>query len=276
MKVALILKILAIVLGLGVIGEFFIASNIITSSKIKIERFSLKINNLPPAFKGVKILHLTDLHSKKFGEKEKEVLKLVSELKPDFIFLTGDIIDWQTEDFESCGLFWQKLARDYPERIFGVYGNHEHRNRNFKNLDHLFEKNGIRILNNEAIRLERGREFIYLIGVDDPHLGYDNIEKAMRGLSKGVPKILLAHSPEIFRKIKNKEISLVLVGHTHGCQINIPILCDFIIPLKYDKQYKRGLFKENGIYMYVNRGIGETFLPLRFNSPPEIALIELK
>jgi len=98
----------------------------------------------------------------------------------------------------------------------------------------------------------------------------------MKNLKKDVPKILLAHSPEIFRKVKNKKIDLVLVGHTHGCQINIPFLCDFIVPLKYDKQYKRGLFKENGVYMYVNKGIGETFLPVRFNSPPEITLIELK
>ena len=267
---ALFFKIL--IVGFFTIGTlaFFITPNL-----IKVERFSLQINNLPPSFEGTKILHLTDFHSKKFGRKEKKALKLVSELKPDFIFITGDIIDWQTKDLESCQKFWQELAKNYQQRIFGVYGNHEHRNRNFKNLDNLFIKSGIKILNNEAVRLEKGDDFIYLIGVDDPHLGYDDIEKAMEKVEEKAPKILLAHSPEIFRRIKDKNIDLVLSGHTHGCQINIPFLCDFFIPLKYDKKYKRGLFQENSIYLYVSRGIGETFLPIRFRSFPEIILINL-
>jgi len=267
---ALLFKIL--IVGFFIIGTlaFFITPNL-----IKVERLSLQINNLPPSFEGTKILHLTDFHSKKFGRKEKNVLKLVSELKPDFIFITGDVIDWQTKDFRSCQKFWQELAKNYQQRIFGVYGNHEHRNRNFKNLDNLFIRSGIKILNNEAVKLEKGDGFIYLIGVDDPHLGYDDIEKAMEKVEEKAPKILLAHSPEIFRRVKDKNIDLVLTGHTHGCQINIPLLCDFFIPLKYDKKYKRGLFQENSTYLYVNRGIGETFLPIRFMSFPEITLINL-
>ena len=261
---------IALVILPGIWG-FFIEPNM-----IKIEKLSLEINNLPPSFEGVKILHLTDLHSKGFGKKEKRVLGLVSQLRPDFIFITGDIVDWRTRDIESCQKFWKEIAKNYQGRVFGVYGNHDHRNRNFKKLNTLFAKSGIKILNNETVKLERGESFIYLVGVDDPHLGYDNIEKAMRNLKEGFPKILLAHSPEIFQKVKNRKIDLILTGHTHGCQVNLPFLCDLFIPLKYDKQYKRGLFNENGIYMYVNRGIGETFLPIRFNSPPEITLIELK
>ena len=270
MRFVFLLKILITALILAGVWGFFIEPNMIT-----IERVSLQIKDLPSSFENIKILHLTDLHFKKWGKKEEKVLKLVSELKPDFIFITGDLIDWKTRDFESCKRFWRALSKDYPGKTFGVYGNHEHQNKYFKKLDALFDESKIQILNNEAVKLEKEDGFIYLIGVDDPHLGYDNLEEAMKNLKVDIPKILLAHSPEIFRKVKDKEIDLVLTGHTHGCQINLPFLCDLIIPLKYDKKYKKGLFQEGSTYLYVNRGIGQTFLPIRFRSLPEITLINL-
>lgn len=244
---------------------------------IKVEKISLEIKDLPAAFDNLKIVHLTDFHSKGFGLREKIVLKILNNLNPDFVFITGDIVDWTTSDFESCQKFWKELSKNYQGKIFAVYGNHEHRNPKFRAFKKFFEESRIEVLNNESRELLRDEDFIYLVGVDDPHLGYDDLDKAMENVEDDVPRLLLAHSPEIFRKVQNKniDIDLILVGHTHGCQINIPILCDFILPLKYDRQYKRGLFKENTTYMYVNRGVGETFLPIRFNSFPEITLINL-
>jgi hypothetical protein len=86
---------------------------------------------------------------------------------------------------------------------------------------------------------------------------------------------MLAHSPEIFRRIKSQNIDLVLTGHTHGGQVNIPFITNFFLPVKYGRKYKSGLFKEDSTYLYVNRGVGTTLLPFRFNAPPEITLIEL-
>ena len=269
MKKIIIFGILILVITL--IWGFFVEPNI-----IQVEKISLEIKNLPPAFQGVKLVHLSDFHSKNFGEKEKKTLEILNKLNPDFVFLTGDIVDWKTRDLESCQDFWQEISRNYEGKVFGVYGNHDHRNPKFKNLKNLLNKSGIEILENELRKIKKDNEFIYLIGVDDPHLGFDNIEKAIEGVENNAPKILLAHSPEVFRKVKDKNIDLVLVGHTHGCQINFTILCNLILPLKYDKKYKRGLFEENSTYLYVNRGVGNTFLPIRINSFPEITLIELR
>lgn len=250
--------------------SFFIEPRIIQTEKIYLE-----IKNLPSPFKELKIVQLSDLHSKNFGPKEKKVLKEIAKLNPDFIFITGDLVDWATTDFDSCQEFWQKLSQSRKGKIFAIYGNHEHRNKKFKNLNNILKESGIEVLNNETIEIEKNGKFIYLIGVDDPHLGFDNFQKATQGLTENNPKILLAHSPEIFSKVKGK-VDLVLTGHTHGCQINLPILCRFILPVDYYSQYKKGLFQEDSTYLYVNRGVGETFLPLRFNSFSEIALIELK
>lgn len=253
---------------------------------IKVERVSFEIKNLPSSFEKIKIVHLSDFHSRNFGKREQKLLKIVDELNPDFIFITGDIVDWTTRDFDSCQVFWKELSQNHEGRVFGVYGNHEHRNPRFSILKNALKESKIEILDNESRKINVNEDFVYLIGVDDPHLGFDDIEKAMKDVEDDAPKILLAHSPEIFRKVKEMDvdphtknsgvgIDLVLVGHTHGGQINIPWLVDFIIPLKYDKKYKRGLFKENSTYLYVNRGIGLVILPLRFNSFPEITLIKL-
>lgn len=272
------------------------------SRTIKIERLSIEIKNLTPSFRGVKIAHLSDLHSKNFGKKENKVLEILQSLNPDFIFITGDFINETTKDLESCQNFWKKLSENYSKKIFGVLGNHDHYHQQFKIIKNLLKESGIEILKNEAVILRRNEDFIYphtkrgqgaksakvdevnprygvgvyLIGVDDPHEGYDDVEKAMAGIEADASKILIAHSPEIFRKVKGKGVDLVLVGHTHGGQINIPFITNLLLPLKYDKKYKSGLFKENSTFLYVNRGIGTTLLPIRFNAPPEIALIELK
>ena len=251
--------------------SFFIEKEI-----IKIEKISLEIKNLPPSFKGLKIIQLSDFHSKNFGKMEARILASLKTLNPDFIFITGDIVDWTTKDLDSCKAFWQKLSESYPGKIFGVLGNHEHRNLKFKTIKSLLDESGIKILINESVELERGGQFIYLVGVDDPHLKHDDVEKAMQGVKIGMSKIMIAHSPEILRNIKDKNIDLVLTGHTHGGQINIPFITDFFLPLKYDKKYKKGLFEEDSTLMYVNRGIGTTTFPFRLNSTPEITLITLK
>jgi hypothetical protein len=248
----------------------------IEPNHIKVEKLSLEIKDLPTSFKNSKILHLSDFHFKKFGRKEKKVLKILNRLNPDFIFITGDIIDVSTKNFESCYKFLEELSKNYEAKIFAVYGNHDHQNKNFNLFNDFLAKSRIQVLNNQAQRIDKDGDFIYLIGLDDPHLEYDDIERAMKEIESNTSKILIAHSPEIFRKIREKDIDLVLVGHTHGGQINIPPLPYFTLPLKHDKKYKSGLFKEDSTYLYINLGIGETLLPIRINAMPEATLIELK
>jgi len=261
-------------------------SILIEPNIIKVEKISIEIKALPASFTGAKIAVLADLHSKYYGAREKKVLKILKKINPDFIFLAGDIVDWSTKNLKSCQEFWKDLDRNYHNKIFAVYGNHEHLNPRFKTFNKLLRETEIEIINNQARKIEKNEEFIYLLGVDDPHLGYDDLSKAMEeiGSDDASPKILLAHPPEIFRKVKtfneekiiNKKIDLVLTGHTHGGQINIPFFVDFILPLNYDSHYKAGFFKENSTYLYVSRGIGNSGLPIRLNSFPEITLIKLE
>jgi predicted MPP superfamily phosphohydrolase len=265
-----------IILGVGMIFATILAlcwyGFIFEPNNIQIEKINIEIENLPEAFNGAKIVHLTDFHSFGFGVREKRVLEIVSEINPDFVFITGDFVDSKTKDFDSCARFWQELGKQYNGRIFGVLGNHD-----INSLEKLLEQSNIVILNNENRKIFQGDDYIYLIGVNDPDTHRDNLEKAMLGAGDDVPKILLAHSPEIIEDLKMAESpDLVLVGHTHGGQVKIPFVTPFWVPTKYHGKFASGLFKIDDTYMYVNKGIGMTALPIRFNCPPEIAVIELK
>jgi predicted MPP superfamily phosphohydrolase len=302
---------------------------------IKVEKIFLEMENLPTSFNGIKIVQLSDFHSKKFGVKEKKVLKILNNLNSDFIFITGDIIDWKTKNFEEIQKFWLELSKQFEGKIFAVYGNHDHWNRDFKIFDNLFRESKIKVLNNQLEKIKKGEDFIYLVGISEPcpnfndsnyndfrktcydklqKVYHDNLQIAFKEVypsrkdetfiqerslkketnlylfpsqktrfSDGIedkknPKILLAHSPEIFREVRKffTKIDLTLVGHTHGGQVDIPFLVNFFLPVKYDKKHKKGIFKEDSKYLYVNRGVGESGLPIRFNSFPEVTLIELK
>ncbi len=241
--------------------------------KFKLTTLKLSFLKLPDSFNQIKIVHLSDLHSKYFGPAEKKVLKILNQIKPDYIFVTGDWIDIHTKNLSSIRKFWKSLAEICL--TYGVLGNHEHKNKNFKisDINLALYNSGIKILNNQNQRLTKDNKSIYLIGVDDPHLGYDNLSKAYP--PENGFKILLAHSPEIINKIKDKSIDLILCGHTHGGQIRIPPIPSIWIPTKISKKYDQGLFKLNHSYLYINSGIGTSLLPIRFLCPPEITVLEL-
>lgn len=237
---------------------------------VGVERIEIKLEEL----KGLKIVHLSDLHSFSFEKREKKVLRTLEELNFDLLLITGDFVDRTTKDLDSCSQFWKELVKRNEGKVFGVLGNHEYWHPQSEYIQELLEQSGIKILDNEFQKIKTNNGYFNLVGVGDPHTEHDNVKKAMPDNNKA--KILLAHSPEIFRKVKEKDIALVLAGHTHGGQIDIPFLVNLILPLKHDKKYKEGLFKENNTYLYVNRGIGTTVLPIRFNAIPEITLITFR
>ncbi len=244
-------------------------------NNIQIKRQIIALENLPQSFDGVKIVQLSDFHSYWFGRREKKVLEMLEEISPDFVFITGDFIDPVTKIIrrvDSAAKFWAHLGNRYENRIFGVLGNHD-----TSQVKNLLERGGIVVLNNEDTKLWLDNDFIYLIGVDDSFTDRDDLTKAIEKVEAGAPKILLAHAGEIIDEAVKEKIDLVLVGHTHGGQVNLPILGRLIQPLsEYGRRYMSGLFKIESTYLYVNRGIGTSVIPVRFNCPPEITLIELR
>ena len=220
-------------------------SLIFEPNNIQVEKISIKIENLPESYNNTKIVHLTDFHSYSFGKKEKRVLEILEDIDPDFVFITGDFVDHRTKDINSCQEFWSELGDRYHGRVFSVLGNHEHwiDHINANSLKELLEESGIVVLSNENEKIFQGNEYIYLLGVDDPHTGNDDLEKAAIDTKENIPKILLAHSPDIINNLEDlekEEIDLILAGHTHGGQIVIPFIKPYWTPTKNRGKYASG------------------------------------
>ncbi len=261
-------------LGFLLLGYY---SVIFEPNNLQVEEEVIVIKNLPKGFDGARIIHLTDFHSLWFSARERRVLRIVENLEPDFIFITGDFIDPVTKfvtdrELRSVRVFWQELAKQHQNRVFAVLGNHDS-----KRVGKYLEEEGIRVLDNEHKKIFFDDNYIYLVGVDDPWTGRDNLPKAIEGIRANVPKILLAHAGEIIYEAVEQKIDLVLVGHTHGGQVNLPFLGRLFQQLsEYGLRYTNGLFKIEETYLHVSPGIGTSVIPVRFNCPPEITLIKLQ
>lgn len=220
--------------------------------------------------KDLTIAHISDLHIEGMGRREKRVVETLRKACPDLLVVTGDFVNPGRGGVNA--LLW--MIREFRARygVFGVWGNVDHRLLTQKEKERI-EKAGIVILQNRATRI---REDVWVVGVDDPVTGRDDIEEALIGVPEDSFKILLSHSPIIDKRAVEKGVDLVLAGHTHGGQVYIPLISHLLLHLHHSKWYVRGLYKVEGTYLYVTRGIGTTFIPLRIFSPPEITLVRLK
>lgn len=264
-----IIFVFLIILALYVV---FIEPNLLFMTKKNIV-----LKNFPPSFAGIKAAHISDFHFGAFTgiNSVRRVVRAVNNLKPDIIFVTGDFID-VTEKEKICLLADEVAKLKAKYGTFAVLGNHDHW------MDAPFLKarltqKGIRVLDNESVKITNGRESIYIVGVDDPYLEKDDLVKALTDTPPGGVKILLAHSPQIIPQAVEKNIDLVLAGHVHGGQAKVPFLYKQVLPVPdFAKKYSGGYYTIGNTQMYVNRGIGMFGLPLRFLSPPEIAVFVLK
>ncbi|MFA5348825.1 MAG: metallophosphoesterase [Candidatus Paceibacterota bacterium] len=266
MKKYLIISLISIILLL------FFSWILIEPYLIQKESIEIPFKNLSPEAAKLKIVQISDIHFEGFTTIPRKISEELIRLKPDYLFITGDIVNWDIEKLDELNEFLLKLSAIQGMEMFGVFGNHEYLSKKFPLVEKMLNESAIRFLHNQSVLLKEG---INLVGVDDPHLNLDDFKKASEGIDLNLPTIILAHSPEILDEI-SLENSLILCGHTHGGQINIPFITNLLFLKKGNRTHKSGLFKENGKYLYINRGVGTTFLPVRFNAFPEITDVFLK
>jgi predicted MPP superfamily phosphohydrolase len=184
--------------------------------------------------------------------------------------LTGDYVSHEDKYIAPVADVLGKLSSEFG--TFACLGNHDH----WTNADlvtHLFRGEGINLLINEGLRMEiRGASF-WLAGVDDYMVGKTDVGAAMKGAFPDELKILLAHNPIIFRQSVRAKIDLTLSGHTHGGQVKIRDDEKRILPRR---KLTAGLHRRKESQIYITRGIGTVVLPVRYQCPPEISLLELR
>jgi hypothetical protein len=249
-------------------------------SDVEVTDLEVRIAGLPPAFDGYRILHVSDIHGGSWLARASVAAKLAPaiSLAPDLVVFTGDLAARSTAVDASASDLVDLRARDGK---FAVLGNHDTWVGE-ELLANALAHAGFRVLANEHVALERGGDTLYLAGVKDAsYTRQDDLPAALRGIPDGAPVIVLTHSPDVVLKPTSVGAdplrpALFLAGHTHGGQIVFPWFGPLYVPTRLGRRRMSGLIEVNGRQVFVNRGLGEVFLPLRLNCPPEIALITLR
>ena len=260
-------------LGMVLVATIAAYSYVLEPNWIEVTKVKIKDSDLARSLAGVKIVQLSDIHlTNGINFREKEMIKKVNGLDPDFIFLTGDYFDDMSQVGSIVALLKQLKAR---KGIWGVPGNTDHIAADHaETISQVLESAGVRVLVNQGVRLATGTGFFWLVGVDENVYHHDQLFSALYGVPRNEPRILLAHSPAIIDEAAREEINLVLSGHTHGGQVGIPVLIK-LSEYANRTHYMKGLFTKGKTKLYVNRGIGMKTLPIRFLCRPEITLFEV-
>jgi hypothetical protein len=223
----------------------------------------------------LRVVQLTDIHAGIFMNRRqmRYYVDQVIALQPDLFALTGDYISNSLSFLPGCVEEMARVRARYG--TFATLGNHEHWNGSPIELRTIFRQYGIPLLNNEhrVIRTERG--VFAVIGIDDLRTGEANLEAALYGLDPAIPGLLLSHRPEIFPRAASLGIPLTLSGHYHGGQIKLGMPGAGVSLAHLRTPYVEGLFRIGASRLYVSRGIGTTFTPVRLNAPPEITVFNL-
>ena len=256
------------------------------NSALEISEYTVESEELPKAFNGFRIAHVSDLHDAEIGKNNEKLLSLLKESSPDIIAITGDIVDCNRIDIDLSLNFVKEAVKIAP--CYYVTGNHEAwlTDENFSKLEKGLLEHGVKILRGESVFIEKDGEKISLSGIDDSDFAMKNNSSPISQMSveniKKISdfegfKIFLSHRPEYFENYVEADINLVLSGHAHGGQFRVPFVGGIYAPNQgFFPEYDSGICEKNNTKMSVSRGIGNSVFPFRLNNRPEIVLIELK
>lgn len=264
--------------------------------RYQVKKVKLKYDNLPSPFAGLKIVHISDIHSGSLTNKQaviKGVHRILKE-EPDLILFTGDLVNNTADEMDHYIDVFSELKA--PLGVYSTLGNHDYgdyvhwksmeaKAANLERLKQVHEEMGWRLLMNEHVKLEREGEKIAVMGIENWSAKarfpkYGTLKKAHEG-AKDIPfKILLSHDPSHWKAevlVDFPDIDLTLSGHTHGMQfgLEMPLLKFKWSPVQYVYKEWAGLYEMNNQRLYVNRGFGFLGYPGRSGIMPEITVLEL-
>lgn len=283
-------------LGIGIGGSLFggLLWGFGNKYKYRTEHVKLNLPGLPAAFKGLRAVHISDIHSGSLTDRkavEKGVQKIL-DLSPDIIFFTGDLVNDHAGEMDEYREVFTRLKA--PMGVYSCLGNHDYGDyrswpsqeakvANLERLKGLHAEMGWKLLMNEHVALERDGQRIAVLGIENwgakaNFPKYGKMEDAWRGTEDYPVKILLSHDPSHWEAQVQKQypdIDLMLSGHTHGMQFGLEIPGFRWSPVQYVYRQWAGLYRQGEQHLYVNRGFGFLGYPGRVGILPEITLLEL-
>ena len=263
--------------------------------RYRIVKQKLSFKNLPASFKGLKIVHISDIHCGSFLDKVavERGVKMIIEQQADLILFTGDLVNDKSSEMDDYKELFSKI--NAPLGVYSILGNHDYgdyiqwpndgisKKENLNRLKQVHSDMGWRLLMNEHVCIERNGEKLALLGVENWSVKgrfpkYGKMELAYKGSESYPFKILLSHDPSHWHAQVRKDyadVDLTLSGHTHGMQFGVEMPGFKWSPIQYIYKEWAGLYEDDGKKLYVNRGFGFLGYPGRVGVLPEITLLEL-
>ncbi|HEX2674231.1 MAG TPA: metallophosphoesterase [Polyangiaceae bacterium] len=249
-------------------------------ARLVVNRQELKLPNWPAELSGLRVAFLSDLHvgSPHWGlSRLHELVQQVNAEQPDLILLGGDYLIngvWFGNHVEAEPIALELGQLRAPLGVYAVLGNHDWWNDGPK-VRAAFEAHGVTVLDDEVRRLHFKGKSVCLLGVRDETERLRSARKELELALPGMPLLVLMHEPDLFDDF-DERATLTLAGHTHGGQVDLPVLGRRVVPSRFGPRYAAGHIVENERHLFVTTGVGTSIIPVRFRVPPEIALLTLR
>jgi hypothetical protein len=241
-----------------------------------LERIDVPLPPSSQAPRGFRIGFVTDTHVGPIVGpiNVSRALDLLLAAEPEILLLGGDYICASSRHTEATADVLSAAARRVPLGAFAVLGNHDYSNDAARMIDRL-ERNGIRVLRNQAFPNAYGAGELWIVGIDDAILGTPDVNRAFDAVPREGPAIALWHEPDWAELAAWQGAVLQLSGHSHGGQVRLPLLGNIAAPTG-GRRFVAGLNDAAGMPVYTSRGVGIFRPPVRFRCPPEVTLLTLR
>lgn len=272
-----------LLIGGSIVGAFslFLAlwAFVIEPNRLVVHEETIALTHWPSALNGLRIAAIADIHAGSpfiDAAKLRLIVERTNETKPDVIVLLGDYMvrdSWHSKRMVPEAIAEALHELRAPFGVYAVLGNHDwwyDRTR----VRAALEGQGIRVVDNDVVRLQRNGHAFWLVGIADAWSLTDDIAGTAKRVPTGEPAIALTHNPDILPRFP-PAFHLTLAAHTHGGQVNLPFLGRLIVPSEFGQRYAAGHIEEEGKHLFVTTGIGTSVFPVRFRVPPEIAVLTL-
>jgi predicted MPP superfamily phosphohydrolase len=216
----------------------------------------------------VRIVQISDLHGAVFGSENQQLVDLIASKSPDLIVATGDMVDVRAKDIGDCVSLFERLRR--IATVVYSLGNHEAERPDLDQLIRALQMMGVYVVNNSAVQLSVNGITLRVGGL--------YYAEHLRAMNRGESiDVLLCHFPDKIALYSEYGVPLVFSGHTHGGQFRVPIahIALYAPGQGLFPKYTAGLYEEDGSYMIVSRGLGNTRFPFRVHNPPEIVVADV-
>jgi len=242
---------------------------------IEVTNPEVNLAKLPEAWDGLRMAHLTDLHvGRLIGvDYVRRVVKKTNAEHPDVVVLTGDYVSCGSAINDELAAVLAELRA--PGGLFGVLGNHDHWT-DASRMQEVLEAAGVTMLTNTHRILDRDGSKLCLAGVGDLWCDRQFLGEALAGVDVNIPRILLCHNPDYSDRMPaTPRVDLMLSGHTHGGQVNLPLFGRPRLPIG-NPAYSAGLASGPRCPVYTSVGLGMVGVPVRFRCRPEVAIVTLR